>query len=397
MSTSNRTIFFLKAFSTGIMMPVLSLLLLSRGASLNSLAWIVGVYSLTVVIMEFPSGIFCDLYGRKRTYLISCIMMLFSFVILLLFQNITGAVIGFLIQGFARAFSSGSPDALIIEQGIQKDGETALAKINGEFGILESLGIATGSLFGGLLAGFGTKYDGNLLCVIAIYLIIITLVTTYIRETLKPDETRENSMIKQASKSISYTWHTSKLMVLMLLVLVTGTILFTVETYWQPAFTALPDSEGSWKLGIITCCGFLFTALGSQMISWILTKLGNNDENRWWHAFFLTKIILALCVIFFSTRNDIFSYTFVYGMIYLFLGGSSVVENSLLGKFAPDHLRASIMSLFSLFFQSGALIASAIAGILVSTLSISGLWVIAGCFLILSVFLLSIIIFKKQK
>lgn len=395
MSTSNRIIFFLKTFSTGIMMPILSLLLLSRGASLNNLAWIIGAYSLTVVVMEFPSGVFCDLFGRKRTYLISCLMMLFSFVTLFLFQNITGAVIGFLIQGFARAFSSGSLDALIIEQGIQKDGGTALAKINGEFGILESLGIAAGSLLGGFLAGIGTKYDGNLLCVIIIYIILIILVIIYVRETLTPDKNEEKSMIKQASKSISYTWKTPKLMVLMLLVLVTGMILFTIESYWQPAFIALPNSAGSWKLGVIICCGFIFTALGSQIISLILTRFGNDNENRWWQTYFLTRIFLALCVIFFSTRNDIFTYSFAYGMIYLFLGGSSVVENSLLGKFAPDHLRASIMSLFSLFFQSGALIASALAGILVSTLTISGLWVCAGFFLIFTILLLSIIIFKK--
>lgn len=395
MGAANRIILFLKNFSTGIMMPVLSLLLLSRGATLNSLAWIIGIYSLTVVVMEFPSGVFCDLFGRKRTYLISCCLMLLSYVVLFLFPHVAGAVTGFLIQGLARAFSSGSLDALIIEQAIRRDGEAVLAKVNGEFSILESLGIASGSLFGGILAGIGDKYEGNLLCVILLSTVSLILVSICLNETLQPDAGREKNMLTQAAKSISYAWHTPKLKVLMILVFVTGMVLFTIESYWQPAFTALPRSAGSWKLGVITCCGFLFTALGSQMISFLLTRLGEAGEKRWWQSYFLTRILLALCVIFLSAGDNIFSFTLAYGMVYLFLGGSGVAENSLLGRLAPSRLRASIMSLFSLSLQAGALLSSGIAALLVSALELSGLWFLSGCILLCAVLLLSVPLFRR--
>lgn len=397
MRNAHRILFFLKSFSIGILMPVTSLILLSRGASLNNLTWIIGVCILTVVVMEFPSGVFCDLFGRKRTFLISCLFMLLSSCILLLFPNITGAVIGLLFQGLAQAFASGSLDALIIEQGIEKDGEAALAKINGEFGVLESIGIASGSLFGGLLAGIGNQYSGNLICKIILYILITFLVIFCIRENSRKKTEKNSSLQKQAAESISFTWHTPKLMILMILVFVTGIIMFTVETYWQPVFTTLPGSNGSWKLGVITCCGFACTALGSQFISKLLLKVDKNYEKRWWLILFSSKLIFSLFVILFAAKFSALTYVFAYSLIYFSLGSSSVAENSLLGKLVPDHLRASIMSLFSLFFQSGALISAGISSILVTTLEIHGLWILAGCISVLVIVLLGIIYFYHTR
>ena len=66
-----RTIFLLKSLSTGLMLPIMSLMIISRGAGTEFLPLIVGTYSLTAILFEFPSGVFSDLFGRKKTFLIS--------------------------------------------------------------------------------------------------------------------------------------------------------------------------------------------------------------------------------------------------------------------------------------------------------------------------------------
>lgn len=396
MNMAYRMIFFLKSFSVGILMPVLSLFILARGASLTSLAWIVGIYSLTVVIMEFPSGVFCDLFGKKRTFLISCFLMLLSFGILFLFPYVFGALIGFFIQGIARAFASGSLDSLVIRQSMKNGGEKALAKTNGELGILESAGIAFGSLFGGILADTGTHYQNNLLCMLLIYILITALVILYVQETFRKNTEASNSLKKQAGESISYTLHTPDLMMLMILSFITGMAIFTIETYWQPQFTALPGTEGSWKLGIVTFCGFFFTALGSQLISLLLAKSSNSNGNRWQHIFFLTKFTFAAALLIFSGRTATLPYIFNYCILYLFLGGSSVVENSLFGKLVPEHFLSSIMSLFSLVFQAGALFSSALCGILLNFLNIRELWFFTGCFFVIITLLILVTRYRNR-
>lgn len=385
MGAAYRMIFFLKSFSAGILMPVLSLLFLARGASLNSLAWMIGAYSLTAVVMEFPSGVFCDLFGRKKTFLVSCGMMLTSFVIILMFSNVGGVLTGFIIQGMARAFSSGSLDALVIEQGKEAGGECAIAGINGELNILESLGIAAGSLVGGALAGVGTLYRGNVFGMLFCHVIILILVIFCVQEKVSQKQERKNSFWKQAGECISYTLHRTDLVRLMLLIFVSGMVFFTIETYWQPAFTALLDADAGWELGVITFSGFLVTALASRSVARLLKKQGVKKEKSWWKILFLTKGCAGLLVILLALQKHPLTFAAAYAVCYLFYGSSGVVENSLLSGFAPNHLRASIMSLFSLLFQLGAFISAGLSGVVVNILGIGGLWGLAGSFLILTV------------
>ena len=77
-----RTIFLLKSLSTGLMLPIMSLMIISRGAGTELLPLVIGVYSLTVILFEFPSGVFSDIFGRKKTFLISCSLMLLSLFLL---------------------------------------------------------------------------------------------------------------------------------------------------------------------------------------------------------------------------------------------------------------------------------------------------------------------------
>lgn len=51
-------IMLLSSFSTGLIVPILSLLLLDKGITLRQPAIIIGIYSLTTIVIELPSGVF---------------------------------------------------------------------------------------------------------------------------------------------------------------------------------------------------------------------------------------------------------------------------------------------------------------------------------------------------
>ena len=54
------TAFGLAGLGKGLLLPVLSLLLLSRGLDQSTLALATGVFALTVVLLELPSGMASD-------------------------------------------------------------------------------------------------------------------------------------------------------------------------------------------------------------------------------------------------------------------------------------------------------------------------------------------------
>ena len=71
MSKTKQLIIFLNYASLGILLPVLTLILLRKGADLKTLPLLIASYSAAVLCFELPSGICADLYGRKTVFLIS--------------------------------------------------------------------------------------------------------------------------------------------------------------------------------------------------------------------------------------------------------------------------------------------------------------------------------------
>ena len=108
MSKLHQIILAINAFSVGLMVPVLNLVLLSKGASFQTLPLLLAIYAVTVLILELPSGICADLYGRKAVFLLSCGFYFISFLIIIMANNMSALVFAIAISGLGRSFSSGS-------------------------------------------------------------------------------------------------------------------------------------------------------------------------------------------------------------------------------------------------------------------------------------------------
>ena len=118
-------IVLLRNLALGVMAPVLSLTLLAHGATLGTLSLLMAVYSATVIVAEFPSGVFADLAGRKNAFLLSTALQMLSYGLLLSARSAPVLGLAMVANGLGRAFASGSIDALAIDQA----GEGALARV----------------------------------------------------------------------------------------------------------------------------------------------------------------------------------------------------------------------------------------------------------------------------
>ena len=112
MKRSHLLLFGANAFGTGLLAPVLSLVLLSHGATLENLSLCIGIFAVMVVVLELPSGIMADLIGRKRIFLLSACFMMANYVLLMFSSHFLMLAAACAMQGIGRAFSSGSIEAL---------------------------------------------------------------------------------------------------------------------------------------------------------------------------------------------------------------------------------------------------------------------------------------------
>ncbi|MFW9784176.1 MAG: MFS transporter [Candidatus Heimdallarchaeota archaeon] len=83
--------------------------------SFQQIGWLFGLSSLILLIFEIPSGAFGDLYGKKKTLIISAILLASSSLIISITSSFWTFAIGFILWGLAAAFNSGSGAALFYD------------------------------------------------------------------------------------------------------------------------------------------------------------------------------------------------------------------------------------------------------------------------------------------
>lgn len=363
MSNAVQLVYFLQRLAVGAITPVLSLMLIAHGATIETLSLLIGLYSITVVASEFPSGVLADVFGRKPAFLLSNLFALLCYGLVLVSQTVILLIPAVMLMGLSRAFSSGTLDALAVSQTQAKE-DQALLKITSRFSMLESAGLATGALIGGLLASTSNRYSGNILFGIGLYSLICILTICLVHETKTTAvgsirQPMQRLIRTQVRQSVAFIRQQGAIRAVLVLSVVTGFALITVETYWQPAYTAFHPP--AFMLGMVTFGGFFGVMLGSKLIAWILKRYTQHVLP----AYLLQRALfgLGLAGLYFTCGH--FSFLGIYILSYGFLGGGSVAENTLIHRAAADDQRSSVLSLFSFILQLGGILA-ALAGYWVS-------------------------------
>jgi predicted MFS family arabinose efflux permease len=167
-----------------------------------------------------------------------------------------------------------------------------------------------------------------------------------------------------------------------------GLSLSAIEVYWQPALETYQPVY--WLFGAVTFAGFAFVMFGS----WVAERLLRKNPGAGIRLLLLLKASLGVALILFSFSHSEYSLIGLYLGLYLLIGGSSVVESTLLNQITPSSHRASILSLFSLVLQLGGVLAS-VGGFLVSTYSrYQNMWLIAGALLLITCAVVAVL--RKQ-
>ncbi|WP_019228260.1 MFS transporter [Sedimentibacter sp. B4] len=386
-------IVFLRSLSTGLLVPVLSLLLIDKGASLSNISIIMGIYSLTVVVLELPTGILADVIGRKKIFCLSLIVALLGYSVIIIGHGMIFLCIGIIFYGTSRALSSGSFDALFIDSYIETFGKDKLHKITVRLSVLDSLGLSLGALTGGVLPKFSQNlivdigtFDLNLIAEILLIIIVLLLSVVFISENSK-SEIKKNISLKNHIKDSSLIVIKNRtIKCIFISAFATGFFLLTIETYWQPHFTSLlPDNSMYWLLGIISFLYFASSIFGSIISEKIIEKY-NLDLKK---MYLILRTMLVSSLIITSLQLNAYSFIVFYTLIYLLLGMSNVPENVILNSEIPSKIRASVLSVNSLVLQLGGLTGSLINSFIINYISIPALWMIAAGVILITILIIS--------
>lgn len=117
-SKQNITVYYyaiaIKCFAIAMPHAFLTLVFLKKNFDISEIAVIQAFYSIAVVLFEFPSGVLADKFNRKKIFLISNILLMVSYAIVFVSDQLLLIIIAWGLYGTAAAFETGTIDAEMI-------------------------------------------------------------------------------------------------------------------------------------------------------------------------------------------------------------------------------------------------------------------------------------------
>ncbi len=374
----------LSYLALGVTLPAMSLIVVSKGYSLEYLAVIMVIYSISVMVGEIPSGVFADTWGRKASFLLGLAFSLAG-TICVLFDSLILLSLGFLLTGLGRAFGSGSLDAKYIEDG-QKSGRK-LEDIVFALEINSGISLTLGALLGGYLLTLGrggSSLTRPLLLVRIVFLVVSAIVVVCSIKEVVDREDQKSSYAEQFRLFLSVLRSSPFLLFYSVSVLLQGMLLASLESYWQPYLTQLlKDDSLLWILGMTTALIFSISILGSLIGKKIV------QVKRPTGIYCILFLLIYGLQILLSIRTSIIYFLVLFSLIYFLLGTLSVVGTYVLNKVAEDTVRTSMISLSSFSLQAGGVLTNLFASSLFLVGGIALFWKVSALVGAVGIFLLA--------
>lgn len=393
-SPMKRTSFPLRAYeaffifgglSRGFTLCVVTLVFLSRGFSLAQLSLGMALQSVVSMLLELPSGMAGDLWGRKRVWIAG---RAFSLAALMLYLFCSGPVLylAFLCNGAASALSSGTIDAMFLDGWLAARGHDSLNKASMVRTVADTGGLAVGALAGGLLSSvaFWRPYTLNLLANAAMLgCMFLTAALFLPADPPRPRPTGQSAgplrlLLAQGAATARAAAAAPALMVSLLGGALLGFVMIGPQAYWQPRLLELAGVAPGVLLGVLSCASMFGAVAGS-----FLTERLSHRLKKPMGMYLLTRGLHLFCLAALAFARSVPAFCAWFVLYYLMLGMHSTADDVLLHTHVPGAVRGSVMSVQSLLVSGGVAVSQLAAAAVLARGAIPALWLMQAAVLAL--------------
>lgn len=379
---SHALVFLAMYVAGGLAVPVLSLMLIARGATVETLPISIGITLAVTCAFEVPSGVISDVLGRRATFVASMLLHAGAYLFLLVGAGFATVAVSSVLRGLALAARTGSLEAIEIDRVLDMNHEgsarlAVLDGLNGRLALLETVGTAASGLLGGMLAALDGTYV--LLIVAVVFLSAASLAGALV---VFPRDVRSAraGMRDRLRDELAAIAATAKRAVDVRLVLAlsvsAGVAMVALETYWQLDLLMLMGDSWEWALGFVSCLGMVAASVGSacaMRYGGFAEEIFRGQGRRALYIVLHASMLVVLGALARAASAALF--IGLYTLIYLLLGARSVTEQTLLHNAASSQERSGMASVQSVAIRGGGVLASAMGSALVPLIGVSGVWI----------------------
>jgi MFS family permease len=352
-------------------LPVLALFYIANNVSIEQFGIIFGVFSLTIALLQIPTGVFADFFGRKNTLILSRLCYLTEILIFCFFSGFWPFLIAKIISGIGVSLGSGTNEALLYETLKKTDRLKEHRKIFGNLQAISNIFMAVVFIIGAYLFSINPKLPAYA----SLPFIILAIILTFFLE--EAYEVKKHVSFKKTMKHFAdgtKLFFSNKEFILITLFSVPSIIIFNIVTSLSSAYfeqILIPIS----LIGLVSCIGSLIYAYSAKKEHILEDKIGSKN-----------MIYLIVSVNALSLFLMCFMFPYIGALVYIIIPGisgfGSVFINHYMNiRVSEDH-RATMLSIRSMFDNFGVFLIFPIAGKLAES-SLSYTFVFLGFLLII--------------
>ena len=137
-----------------LIMPIVALFYNENGLDEFNIFLLQAIYSVSVAVLEIPSGYMADVVGRKKTLVLGAILGTLGFVIYSFSHSFVGFFIAEIILGIGGSFISGADSAMLFDTLAEADLKEKYLSFEGRMTSLGNIAETLAAIAGGLIAGY---------------------------------------------------------------------------------------------------------------------------------------------------------------------------------------------------------------------------------------------------
>lgn len=326
-----------------------------KGMSLIEIGMLESIYHITGLLLEMPTGVLADLYGRKFCVVLGRIVSVISCILMITSSSFWGFAISFILSCASMNLNSGAAEALVYDSLKELGEEEKYKKIWGKLAFVMSIAQGIAVLLGGILADIQFLYAYIFGMVIQIVALLISFnfnephignikskkgEEQEINREEKPKQ-KNNIILNQLITSINVLKDRKIVLYIIMFSALVGSLQTTVFFYSQQYFSDLSYSKTA--IAFICALGSLIEAVSSKY-AYQFEKCLKIEGTL---ICISTVNILALAGLSFLKELSIafFLLTFVTG------GLAFTIFSDYINARIPSEYRATILSFDSLCFS----------------------------------------------
>lgn len=370
--------------------PVYLLMFKANGLSLTQISFLLAIWSLSVVLLEIPTGVLADHWSRKNMLIIGGLCKAIGYISWFFSESFALFALGFILWGISESFCSGSEEALLYDNLKIKNQEEVFGNTYGKGNFYSSMGVALSCLTGGFLTSLLT-YKGVLLLSVFFVIVSILLATKFrevnyfrMKNADKPEDDHSNPFVTLVDATFLCVRNKKLLTVILLLVLVIGTA-GILDEYDQIIAHSYNLNLGI--IGVWISIRYMLEAIGAKfayLFRLMFSRIGIKSD---FYTVCMVCITAGVLLLVFGIGNSVILIP-LYGFFYMLMASAGVLQEEYVQHTIDEQGRSTVHSVISFMHNMYGILFFCLVGLSISKVSIHlGITVISIYMLILSVLL----------